>query len=758
MKILFLTDTHFTGKAPSSRIDDIQETILNKLLDVKKIIEDEAIDIVLHGGDMFHTPDVSNQFTGKIANILKEYNAPMYVLPGNHDIYGYNTNTLGNTKLGLLEKTGVIKIIDRQSPIVLNDNGFKIGIEGQEYHGHIDEDMTEDFKIYNLNVDYNILLTHSMLLDHKFHESVKHTLIQDVITQADLVLAGHYHPGFKEKKIDDVWFFNPGGMLRVDASTEIVKSMPRIVVFDIQKDKFNYKYVELPSAKPGNEVFNTNNLTKKIYNSSLESFHEKLKKQKFKGVNILNLIDDYVKINNENVEAAEYAKDKISSISSLSCDNGFISEKNTIYITKVELYNFQSHTKKIVEFEKGLNVIVGESNAGKTAIIRSIYWCLYDKPNGSDFIKTGAKSCKVILHLSNGYKIERKRNRSTSGTYTLTSPDGTIEEFKGFSNSIPVEIANAHQMPPVKINGAEYRINVATQLEPAFLIGNSPNEKLSMLGALVDADRADVARREIGVEKKRASTEKKQLEQLREDKAKELEKYNHLDKLKSDIDILEIAIEKLEDDEVKLKNMIRIKDELIKYKNELIAIDNRLSNIVIPDSSDVQELKENLSKKIEYDTIRTEFLDSSSKMKLLTSRLNSIPDIEDLSESINEISTAMKSLEELTLLQDEYIKLYKELTGEKYKNIIDTSECNILIRELKKNLNKKYSAEMINESILELSGQVGELDKRQCFIENLIKQCNKDKSDKLESLKGVHQICEYCGSEIDINKALGECV
>ncbi|MEG1871182.1 MAG: metallophosphoesterase, partial [Peptostreptococcaceae bacterium] len=330
MKFLFLTDTHFTAKNPASRIDDIQDTIIKKLLDIKQIIIDECIDVVLHGGDMFHTPDVSNRFTGEIAEIFKSYGVPIYVVPGNHDIYGYNNTTIGNTKLGLLEKTGIINILDRTSPLVFNDGGFKIGVEGQEYHAHIDENMTEDFRVYNLSVDYSILITHSMLLDHEFFKDIKHTLINDVITSADLVLAGHYHPGFKEVEKNGVNYFNPGSMLRVDSSTNSFKNMPRVIVFDIDSTGVKSKYVELSSAKKAVDVFSAKNMNAKTYNNTLESFHNKLKNTKLKGISILDLIDDYVKDNNGDVIVADYAKNMISHIDSeKSCDNGFAPSINT---------------------------------------------------------------------------------------------------------------------------------------------------------------------------------------------------------------------------------------------------------------------------------------------------------------------------------------------------------------------------------------------------------------------------------------------
>lgn len=755
MKILFLTDTHFTGKNPSSRIDDIQETILKKLLDVKKIIEDEGIHVVLHGGDMFHTPDISNLFTGKIASILKSYNVPIYVVPGNHDVFGYNTNTIGNTKLGLLAKTGVVKILDRLNPVVFNDNGFRIGIEGQEYHGNIDEDMTEDFKIYNSNVDYNILVTHSMLLDHKFHEGIKHTLIQDVITTADLVLAGHYHPGWKERSKDNVWFFNPGGVLRVDASTNIVNSMPKVVVFDIGPNKFEHKYVYLQSAKPGAEVFSTKNLDKKIYNATLESFHNKLKNQKFKGVNILNLIDDYVKLNSQDVEAAEYAKAKISKISSEACDNGFIPGSKNIYIDKAEIYNFQAHSKKVIDFTNGLNVIVGESNAGKTAIIRAIYWVLFDKPSGSDFIKTGAKSVKVRLHLSNGYIIERRRTRSVSGTYTLTYPDGKTEEFKGFSNSIPIEILNAHQMPEVKVNGTGYKVNVATQLETPFLIGNSPTERLSLLGALVDADRADAAKREIGTEKKRASTEKNQLIALRDEKVEELSKYEYLDKMKKDIDILEIAIGKLENDEIKLESMIKAKE---RYESSIVELDRvsaRLNSISIPDPKLLEDLKASLNKQYELETIKDRFEKATANLNLIDDRLKSLPNFKNAQNSINDFKEKIEKLEYMENLNTDYNHLDKELKSDKFKVKVDTSICINLIEELKMKLDKVNDLNLLLKENKTLSGNYGVYEERLSFIKNSIKDLEAKRLEKIDSLKNVHEICEHCGSEINFERMLG---
>lgn len=757
MKFLYLTDTHFTGKTPSSRTDDIQQTILNKLLDVKKIIEDVGIDIVLHGGDMFHSPDVSNQFTGKIAKIINSFKAPMYVVPGNHDLYGYSMSTINNTKLGLLDKTGVINIISRDNPMVFNDNGFKIGVEAQEYFTEIDEDIKNDFRIENIDVDYNILLSHSMLLDHKFHEGVKHTLIKDVYTSADLVLAGHYHDGWKERQNSEgTWFFNPGSLLRVDASTAMIKSTPRVVVFDIGYNLFEYEYIELPSAKPGKDIFSSKNLETRLYGLDLTNFHNKIKNQKFKGINITDLINEYIKTNPDDLEAATYAKDKINSTSIKNCDVGYISENSNITINKVELHNFQTHAKKIVEFDKGLNVIVGESNAGKTSILRAIHWCLYDKPNGSDFIKTGAKSCRVLVHLSNGYIIERKRSRSSSGSYILTAPDGTVTDFKGFSNNIPIEVLNAHQCPEIKINGTGYKMNIAMQMEQPFLIGNSSNERLSMLGAIVDADRADVAKRDIGTERRRLNLEKNQLKELKEGKEEELSKYTYLEKMKMNIDILEMAIGRIESDEIKLSSMERIKKDYESSLEDLAFINRRLSQIEIPDRETISNLKDELNNLYILENLKFNHSNKCDDIDKITERLKAIPNVDALGEPIKKYKKNIELLNELTLCNSNYLNLKAQLESNKYKVTYDLVSCKDVIEEFNNNIELLSKLEVLKKDFINLTNDHNKLNNYIISTENKIIVLNKEKQSRIAELQGVTDICEACGSEININKLLGD--
>ena len=143
MKILHITDSHGTVKGPESRRDVYYISFLKKMYELGFVVKQQKIDMVVHTGDLFHTARVSDKFAGQVSEMIKAMNVPFYVVPGNHDIEGYTTDTIDQTKLGLLAKTGVITLLDRDNPIRLeceqDGEQYSVAISGQEYYKNIDE-------------------------------------------------------------------------------------------------------------------------------------------------------------------------------------------------------------------------------------------------------------------------------------------------------------------------------------------------------------------------------------------------------------------------------------------------------------------------------------------------------------------------------------------------------------------------------------------------------------------------------------------
>lgn len=81
------------------------------------------------------------------------------------------------------------------------------------------------------------------------------------------------------------------------------------------------------------------------------------------------------------------------------------------YIKKIILQNFQSHKYTVIELDEELNVIVGPSDSGKSAIIRALKWVLYNEPAGDFFIREGEREASVTLEFSDNIKVKRFRKK-----------------------------------------------------------------------------------------------------------------------------------------------------------------------------------------------------------------------------------------------------------------------------------------------------------------------------------------------------------
>ena len=53
-------------------------------------------------------------------------------------------------------------------------------------------------------------------------------------------------------------------------------------------------------------------------------------------------------------------------------------------IRSINIKNIQSHKDTTLEFSPGINAIVGSSNKRKKAVLRALYWAVYNKKLRTD--------------------------------------------------------------------------------------------------------------------------------------------------------------------------------------------------------------------------------------------------------------------------------------------------------------------------------------------------------------------------------------
>ena len=178
-------------------------------------------------------------------------------------------------------------------------------------------------------------------------------------------------------------------------------------------------------------------------------------------------------------------------------------------IQELQIFNFQSHKKTIIEFIPGTSVIIGPTDAGKSAIFRALQWICSNRPLGDAFCSEWGGETKVVAHTSEGNIIERIRTK-TRNEYIV---NGTVLE--AFGHSVPEEVTNILQIDSA---------NIQAQMDSPFLLSATPGEAAKMLNKAASIDDIDYTiaglktsyRRidsDIKYNEKQLSTNKEQMKQ-----------------------------------------------------------------------------------------------------------------------------------------------------------------------------------------------------------------------------------------------------
>ena len=743
---------------------------MKKFLEIGEIIKRENIELVIHGGDMFHTPRVSLKYAGEIANLIKAWGVPVYVVPGNHDLYGYNLESIDQTMLGMFAKSKVVNLLTRQTPVTIwkdfgSGNLYDIAIEGQEYYAEIDQGSILDYDMSNTTADLKILAVHSMLLPKAFHPDVAFTLIDDVITDADIIAVGHYHPGWDMVEKNGTKFFNPGSALRVEYGR---KGMPKGIIYDLFETPtgvgYNWEYVYLQTAQAEDKVFDVN--TKQTVKNStalLTQFKQTI--QNTSALQNVTTIPDMVraiaKLTNIDLdivnEALKYITNaQVSADEMLPEVKGFMEEVGKLWVTKVVIRNFQSHRYTVIDLAEGLNVIAGESNKGKTAVMRAILWCLYNDPKGTDFITTGETECSVELYFSNGGILERKRTTSSAGSYIVTKPDGTSQEYSGFNNDIPVEVVNAHQMPEVYLaKDFKCRLNIASQLDTPFLVSESSVVKAAAIGRLIGVQNIDVAIKNVTKDLLGYNKEIKSLTKRIETNLVEIEKYSDLKDLELYIQSIEYIVglrDKLQNESVVISSLYHMYED---FKVDIQDTTNELNKL--PDyeahMSDI-ELGLQIQKEIEVlVSLYNEQCLIKTEIHTTEEILAKLPSDDLYTELINKAQGLIEEIELAYNLRQERAKVYREMKG--VESILERQQTDFIETAINK-------TEQELESLLEIVSLYKDYDD----IQKELRLCEgqdtslSTKSVEFEmSIVGVQEeiadlliqtgSCPVCGSNMD---------
>ena len=303
----------------------------------------------------------------------------------------------------------------------------------------------------------------------------------------------------------------------------------------------------------------------------------------------------------------------------------------------LEIHNFQSHKDTRLDFHPNTNSIIGESNAGKTAIFRALVKLWHNRPLGTRFMSHFAKKEPTIIILGFDDKEVTFEISKDGVVYRIFQDNKKIGEFKAVGSDVPDLISTALNLE---------NINLQSQLESHFLIIATAPEVAREFNKITHIDKVDGWISNLTKKVNTTNKEKKVLESQVTSHEKLIEEYAYLPRMEADVIRLEQLQVQYDTIEKKITELTSLLQQLQDTRNE-IAVHVRRS-----------EGLELLIDKIERVYVRYKAVDE--RVVLLTTLIENREALRDEQDFINFIKPFLRRLDSIV---PKYLKAVTTVNG-----------------------------------------------------------------------------------------------
>lgn len=238
-------------------------------------------------------------------------------------------------------------------------------------------------------------------------------------------------------------------------------------------------------------------------------------------------------------------------------------------IQKLIINNFQSHKHTEIEFDPGMNVIIGTSDHGKSAILRSLRFVKDNRPSG-DSIRSwwgGETSVEVITDEGSAKRIKDKIEE-----YIVNNTS-----FKAFKTDVPAEVTQLLRMDD---------INLQRQLDSHFLLSKTPGEVAAHFNKIAKFDAIDRGTSNVKSKITEINQDIKHKEVDKKKKEEELAGFEWLDEFEAKVEVLEgmqASLSSLENRKRRLSDLLKSIDTIntkIKEKSEILKAEKKVTALL----------------------------------------------------------------------------------------------------------------------------------------------------------------------------------
>lgn len=323
------------------------------------------------------------------------------------------------------------------------------------------------------------------------------------------------------------------------------------------------------------------------------------------------------------------------------------------HISKLILNNFQQWKTGLIEFKPGLNILIGNTESGKSTLFRAIGSILTGKMP-EDYIRKGTKGCEVEVQFSDGSIFKRSRNKKDN----IANANGVI--FERVGKEIPFEYFNKLGKTSIEFGSKELSLCSYSQFEPHFFITLSDYDKSKLIGTicgidivdkLVDSINKDIRSNNANIK----FLENKIKEQTEQKEIKETE-FKVLDEKHTKLYLL---INNLKDDFKRLENLSKLSENLFLLNNSTKSAETELNCLKLKFNQFNSEKTNQLQKLTD---LKTKFCNISTEINKNNLELNKLKSIENIDVSkANLLDDLMFLKQKLTEYKNKTLEINEDL-------------------------------------------------------------------------------------------------
>lgn len=236
-------------------------------------------------------------------------------------------------------------------------------------------------------------------------------------------------------------------------------------------------------------------------------------------------------------------------------------------IKKIVLTNFQAHVHTTIKFHPGLNVIVGESNAGKSSILRALKKVIRDLPAGNNFVNKDVDGYEIRIDVDDfcvtRHITKDKKGVTKDNQYRLECVTAKPQQFDSFGREIPHEVVVALNMPLIDLDdGTQLDLHFANQHDQPFLVEGTASTRSKVLGRISGLNIVDRAIQNVKKETRQINSTLKVVDKDTEQLKDELTELPDTNALQTQNTFFEKELENIEQKHTKLQVLQNTQEQL----------------------------------------------------------------------------------------------------------------------------------------------------------------------------------------------------